>query len=669
MSAYTEHAPTIAEPEVERAVLGSILLDPGIFPFVADRVEAADFYDYKNQLFFEAYSEVYKETAKTGGLPEIETIIQWLKDRSKLEEAGDFSYIASLEMNVISTGSAPEQAEIVAEMARRREIVNVSQWAASAATGRLEDMVTDSGDIAVKIEQCIQSIKPYWEPPQPLGFGQLPTFPVDETLPSWVASMCHQVADHLQVPIDLPAMIVLGCVAGAVQRKIAIKPKRDWNEPLCLWCIPCLATGNRKTAALSLMDSPLRKYSNDRSAEWQKGQRLVKEKKAALQSKLKKLMKGVADGDEASEREAEAVNEQLEALERDNQQERLLAEDVTPEALESLLASNNERITIKSDEGGFFKGLGRYSDVTNVDLLNKAYSGSSHYRDRVGAGFSHLKSPCLTLILAPQPKILKDKVLADERDSGLPARCLFVLPRSLIGQRDSDPPDISQNVRSHYFESMTALCKLPWNDIDGSKDDPHLITVSQEAGDIYRKFVEELEPKISETGIYSEFSDWARKSFGTLYRIAGILHLMDNAENPAPWRVELRADTMAKAVKILRYLIPHAEAAFSIIDGASKVSGAEVILHWILRQRLRTFTARECQRSGSSKFREKEGQSSMWNSLGYLQEMDYIREAQGSVIRDKSGKGQKPSPTFRVNPFLFSVPEENISQLGGVSNG
>jgi len=669
MSVYTEHDNAIAEVDAERAVLGSIMLDPGIFPLVADRVEAADFSDPRNQLIFEAYSEVYAETAKTGGLPEIETIIQWLKDRSKLDEAGDFVYIAKLETSVFSTGSAPEQAGIVAEMSRRRDLLNVAQWAASAAAGRLEDEITDSTDIATKMEECARSVKGFWQVPEPLGFGQLPTFPVDDTLPPWVASMCHQVAGHLQVPIDLPAMIALGCVAGAVQRKIAIKPMIDWSEPLSLWCIPCLETGNRKTSILSLMDAPLRKYSNERSAEWSKNQRLIKEKKGALQSKLKKLMKGVADGDEASEREAGAVNDEMEALEKDNAQGRIIAEDVTPEALQQLMASNDERITIKSDEGDFFKGLGRYNDVTNVDLINKAYSGAEYYRDRVGAGFSRLNNPALSLVLCPQPKILKDRVLADERDSGLPARCLFVLPKSLVGNRTLDVKRVSSDVKSHYFENMLGICKLPWNDIDGSKNDPHLIMVSDRALALWKQFMTGIEPKLSEIGEYAEFSDWARKLHGTTVRIAGLLHVMENAENASPWNAELRGNTMAKAIEIVKYLIPHAQAAFSIIDGASRVSGSEVVVQWLKRTEKRTFTARDCQRGCASKFGGKDGGGVMWNAIGHLQELDYIRESKGSVVGKGRPNVRKASPTFRVNPFLFSVPEKNLSALGSVSNG
>jgi hypothetical protein len=659
VSVAHDNQAAIAQVETEKAVLGSIMLSPEIFQDIADRLEAVDFYDLRNQLIFEAITAVYTETKTV----EIDTLCQWLKDRHTLEDAGGVVYIASLEMNVFSTGAAPEQAEIVAEMARRREVLNVAQWAASAAAGRIDDEITNSTDIAARMEQCAKSVKGFWSIPKPVGYGKLPTFPVEECFPPWLSSMVLAVAEHLQVPVDLPAMIALGCTAGSIQRKIAVKANKSWREPLCLWCIPCLETGNRKTATLSLMDAPLRKYSEEKSDEWSKNQRLIKEKKAALQSKLKKLMKGVADGDEASEREAEAVNEQMEALDRDNQQERLLAEDVTPEALESLLAGNNERIIIKSDEAGFFKGLSRYSDQTNVDLINKAYSASPHYRDRVGAGFSRLKSPCLTLILAPQPKILKDNVLADEKDSGLPARCLFVLPTSLIGSRVTKPPDISHNVRSHYFDSMMSICRLPWNDIDGSKDDPHLISLSRQAEDLYDEFSAEIEPRMTENGEYHEFVEWARKMFGTTIRIAGVLHVLDKAEYAEPWKHEMSAGTMAKAIKIMRYLVPHARAAFSIIDGASTVNSAEIILRWIKRANVTVFTARECLRQCPTRFSGKDGQSAMWNALGHLEQLDYIREARRP--ESSSRRGQKPSPAFRVNPHLKHSLEEILGDSGG----
>ena len=55
---------------------------------------------------------------------------------------------------------------------------------------------------------------------------------------------------------------------------------------------------------------------------------------------------------------------------------RLLADDVTPEALTTLLADNRGILSIISTEGGLFDTLsGRYSNMISIDTVLKAYTG------------------------------------------------------------------------------------------------------------------------------------------------------------------------------------------------------------------------------------------------------------------------------------------------------
>ena len=65
---------------------------------------------------------------------------------------------------------------------------------------------------------------------------------------------------------------------------------------------------------------------------------------------------------------------------------RLIADDITPEALTSLMADNNGIITVISTEGGLFDIFnGKYSsNVVSIDTVLKAYSGDSIRVDRKG---------------------------------------------------------------------------------------------------------------------------------------------------------------------------------------------------------------------------------------------------------------------------------------------
>ena len=76
---------------------------------------------------------------------------------------------------------------------------------------------------------------------------------------------------------------------------------------------------------------------------------------------------------------------------------RLIADDITPEALTSLMADNNGIITVISTEGGLFDIFnGKYSsNVVSIDTVLKAYSGDPIRVDRKGREAECLDAPAL----------------------------------------------------------------------------------------------------------------------------------------------------------------------------------------------------------------------------------------------------------------------------------
>ena len=202
-------------------------------------------------------------------------------------------------------------------------------------------------------------------PFEPPNVFTLPDFPLGN-LSAALGNMARAAAENLQVDPAMTAVPGLAAAALCVQGKFIINPKPGWVEPLNLYATVVARPSERKTPALALMTRPLHafeKEENRRRAplveESNMRQKVLRktifhmEENAAKSSK-----KGAVSLDEIS-----ALHRELSELELESVKPlRLLADDVTPEALASLMAENGGRMGLISDEGGIFDVIaGRYS--------------------------------------------------------------------------------------------------------------------------------------------------------------------------------------------------------------------------------------------------------------------------------------------------------------------
>lgn len=109
--------------EEERAVLGAMLLDNDIIPDIVDHLRSEDFYAPAHRLVFQAIMEIYDR----GEPVELLMLMDELRKKGKLEAAGGYVTLASLEQFVVSTGHAPELARHVREKATLRKLMDASE--------------------------------------------------------------------------------------------------------------------------------------------------------------------------------------------------------------------------------------------------------------------------------------------------------------------------------------------------------------------------------------------------------------------------------------------------------------------------------------------------------------------------------------------------------------
>ncbi len=276
---------------------------------------------------------------------------------------------------------------------------------------------------------------------------------------------------------------------------------------------------------------------------------------------------------------------------------RLIADDISPERLATLLHDQGGRMAVMSPEGDVFDLMaGRYSKngAPNFGVYLKGHAGDTIRVDRVGRPPEFVRRPALTMGLAIQPEVLRG--LTDKpgfRGRGLLGRFLYAMPKSLLGSRDTNAPVMPQAIRAAYSERVKALLELPFATDEQGHPAPHILQLSPEARQHLQAFAVWLEPQLAEFGELGHMTDWAGKLVGAAVRIMGLLHMAEHAGEQAPWGHQIHTDTAERAIRMATYLIPHARAAYAAMGAHPVMDDACYVLAWIKRHGADGLTKRE----------------------------------------------------------------------------
>lgn len=165
-------------------------------------------------------------------------------------------------------------------------------------------------------------------------------------------------------------MLALGILAAACGGFVEVTPEIKWVEGTNLFLAVCLTPGARKSPAYRTMTKPLLDYEREIQGEAAAERAEVRTSRLLAEAALKEADAAATEKPNDKKLKAKAVKarEALEGLVVPGQP-RMLAEDVTPEALVTMLGLNGDRIAIASEEGGILGTIaGRYSGVPNLDV-------------------------------------------------------------------------------------------------------------------------------------------------------------------------------------------------------------------------------------------------------------------------------------------------------------
>ena len=527
--------------------------------------------------------------------------------------------------------------------------------AAGGTAEAVQRLIDDAPRLGVLVDE-----EPEWPPLLPLGSRTaLPAFPTD-ALPTWLRDLVEAEALATQTPVDMAALFCLAVVATVTAKRFEIEAGEGWLQPLNLFVCVAMDPGTRKSPVHAECIAPLVAIEREEIelmapaiAQSDSLRRIAEARRAALEKMA---------ADPRAENGDDLIRQATDAARSVAEMDvavapRRFVDDITPEALASALAEQGGRIALLSAEGGVFDHMsgGRYADrVPNLDVYLKGWTGETLRVDRKGRPPEQIDDPALTLGIAVQPQVLQDVGRNPAlHGRGLFARFLYAVPASNVGFRDTEPHPMPAAVREAYSRGVRAVTRLA----DEQGAEASILRLSPEAAALFGRWRADLEPRRRRGGEHAVIAEWSSKIEGEVARIAGILHVAGHTDRGA--RAPIDQTTMAAAIRIGEFLVPHALAAFDLMGADERVAAARAVVGWIERNRLTEFSLRDCHREFLHRFpRVSEAAA----ALALLVERGYLAE----LPRPAARTGRPPSPRYLVNPALW---EERVAPTTSAASG
>ena len=113
----------------EKSLLGAILLSDAAFPDILERIKYTDFYDKKHGIIFHAMTKLYESHRPI----DLMTLAAELKSQKAIKEVGGQPFLVELTNFVPTASHAVAYADIVAECATRRRLIQAGTTIAEKA--------------------------------------------------------------------------------------------------------------------------------------------------------------------------------------------------------------------------------------------------------------------------------------------------------------------------------------------------------------------------------------------------------------------------------------------------------------------------------------------------------------------------------------------------------
>ncbi|WP_262703809.1 MULTISPECIES: DUF3987 domain-containing protein [Streptomyces] len=632
--------------DAEQAALGGMLLSSQAIIDVAEIITPADYYRPAHATIHAAILDMHER----GQPVDVITATAELTRRGEIARVGGASYLHTLVQATPTAANAGYYAEIVAERAKQRRIIETGTRLASMGRTAIED--ADELAAAAEAELAAVRTAQHWPDPIPLGeHNTLPSFPV-AALPKWIGDQVAAVAEFTQTPPDLAATMALAALSTAAGGRVHVRIRPGWTEQSNLFLVCAMPPASRKSDVFAAMTDPIYDVERQLQDETRAARVEAETAKEAALAEAEALLAKARKSGEGIDRsglvaEASAARMLAEDIAVPPKPRLTVSGDITPEPLTQQLAIHR-CLAVLSPEGDLFDIIaGRYSARPNLGVFLKGHKGERLETDRITREQPSVDKPALTIGVTPQPSVLQDLAEAHgARDRGLLARFLFALPPSNLGYRKIRTTPVPETVAGTYTSRLTALLHtltaLP---------ESVTLAMSPQADQAVEELQHQLEASIRPDQPLAHLLDWAGKLVGATARVACLLHLADHLQDG--WgRHPIDDTTVHRAAEITAYYTEHALAVFDLIGSDPATEDAHTILDWLKRPKTDgTWRATIKRRDAVAASRRFRTVTQVDPALALLEAHGYLRPESGGQT---GRRGRVETTTYRVHPSLHT---------------
>jgi putative DNA primase/helicase len=492
-----------------------------------------------------------------------------------------------------------------------------------------------------------------WPDPLPIQSELPPVAPFYEDLvPVSFRPLVRDVSERMQVPLDYPAVILVLCLAGAVNRRAKIQPKANdtgWVVVPNLWGGIIAAPGFMKSPVIQACTGPLHRIQ----AEWRWEHEAAMADYAREKEECELRRAAWRDQFKLSAKNNKAAPERPGDAPVEPRLKRLIVNDATFEAMHQTMNENPAGILVVRDElTGWWAQLDRAGREGERTFCLQAWNGdTSHTIDRIGRGTIHVPACCMSMLGGIQPGRLRS-YLADALKDG-PSNDGLIQRFQLMVWPDTDPKwtyvDRAPDAAS---ESQALLVFRTLVELD--VENPIRFRFAPDAQELFIKWLAELEAEIRGGELHSALVSHLSKYPKLMPALALLFELADRAASGSPdldpgsdgGYLCVSLEHTKQAAAWCDYLQPHARRIYSCVT-TPQMRAAQVLAEKIKKHKVdANFSCRDVYLKGWSGLDNPE---LVRMAVEVLQDAGWVRDMPG----EPGPFGGRPSNRYEVNPGVW----------------
>lgn len=482
-----------------------------------------------------------------------------------------------------------------------------------------------------------------WPKPEPIQDGLPPVEAFcEDLLPGSFRPLVADVTERMQVPMDYPAVVMVLCLAGAVNRRAVIQPKANdtgWVIVPNLWGGIIAPPGFMKSPVIQAATRPL----NQIQTEWRREHEQALKDYAREKEEYELRLTAWKEQYKAASKKGNAAPDRPEDEPEEPKLRRLIVNDATFEALHQRMSENPAGILVIRDElTGWWSQLDRAGREGERAFCLQAWNGDTgHTVDRIGRGTIHVEACCVSMLGGIQPGRLRSYLVDALEDGpsndGLIQRFqVLVWPDTAADWNyvDRAPDAASEQEAAHVFRKLVEM----------DAQDPARFRFASDAQGLFIEWYTELEAKIRRDELHPALISHLSKYRSLMPSLALLFHLAEAARGGDT----VSLNSARRAAAWCEYLESHARRVYSCIV-TPQLRAARELADKIKHRKVGTdgfFSCRDVYLKGWSGLDSPEA---VKMAAEVLQDAGWVRD-----VSTQSGRfGGRPSNRYGVNPGVW----------------